>query len=120
MAQEDDAKEASKEGRAAKYEEKRRAKDEEREAAEREAERELARLAAEKVKEEQAEFDKWKDMFSVDDGGTVEDQISAESQGYVRRRGFCHARLSLLQLEAVLILPSAKQPLRAERPAYTV
>jgi len=84
MAQADDAKEANKEGRAAKYEEKRRAKDEEREAAEREAEQELARLAAEKAKEEQAEFDKWKDMFSVDDGGTVEDQISAESQGYVR------------------------------------
>jgi hypothetical protein len=89
MAQADDAKEAAKEGRAAKYEEKRRAKDEEREAAEREAEQELARLAAEKAKEEQAEFDKWKGMFSVDDGGTVEDQISAESQGYVilRRRG---------------------------------
>lgn len=70
-----------KEGRAAKYEEKRRAKDEEREAVERQAEEELARIAASHAKDEQAEFDKWKDLFSVDDGGTVEEQISAESQG---------------------------------------
>jgi hypothetical protein len=44
-------------------------------------EEELARIAASHAKDEQAEFDKWKDLFSVDDGGTVEEQISAESQG---------------------------------------
>eukprot|EP00976_Prorocentrum_cordatum_P100058 1192082-Prorocentrum_minimum.AAC.2 len=65
--------------RAAKYEERRRQKDAEREAEEQAKEEEAAKASEEKAKEEAAEYDKWKDMFSVQDEGTVEDTIAQAS-----------------------------------------
>ena len=64
-------------GKDAKYAAK-EAEREERERAAREAE-ESARV--EKEKAEAAEFDKWKDMFTVTNEGTVEEEMAEESGG---------------------------------------
>lgn len=64
-----------------KYAEMRRRKDEEREAEEQRKEEE-ARI--QKVKEEaaaNAEFEKWKDAFTVDTEGTLEEELQEESRG---------------------------------------
>ena len=44
-------------------------------------EAEEEKLAEEKKKSEQAEYDDWKDMFSTDEAGTEEASVGAESQG---------------------------------------
>lgn len=44
-------------------------------------EAEEEKLAEEKKKSEQAEYDNWKDMFSTDEAGTEEASVGAESQG---------------------------------------
>mmetsp|Transcript_23902 Transcript_23902/g.28924 ORF Transcript_23902/g.28924 Transcript_23902/m.28924 type:complete len:324 (-) Transcript_23902:272-1243(-) len=73
---------AEKEGKkVSKYEERQRLKELEREEKERAEEEEAERLRQEKEKKEAEEFDKWKDMFSVEGGGSQEDELSAEKQG---------------------------------------
>lgn len=56
-------------------------------------EEELERRAQAQAKQEQQEYDEWKGMFAVEEGGSVEDQIASESQGllgefvqYIERR----------------------------------
>lgn len=46
-----------------------------------EKEAEAARIAEEKRAAEQAEYDKWKDMFSTEEAGDAEQETSEESQG---------------------------------------
>ena len=77
QAQEAELKHQKRAGKDAKYAAK-EAEREERERAAREVE-ESARV--EKEKAEAAEFDKWKDMFTVTNEGTVEEEMAEESGG---------------------------------------
>lgn len=67
--------------KGSKYADRQRQKELEREEKEREQQEEAERKQAEQDAQDQEEFDKWKDMFSTEEGGTVEDEISQESQG---------------------------------------
>ena len=79
-AQEAEAKALRRAGKDAKYAAK-EAEREERERAEQEA---LEALRKEQEARENEEFDKWKDMFTVEGEGTVEQEIQQESQGLLQ------------------------------------
>ena len=49
-----------------------------------EAEEEEQRLLEEKKNAAQEEYDQWKDMFSTDEQGSVDEEISEESQGLLQ------------------------------------
>eukprot|EP00301_Raphidiophrys_heterophryoidea_P026615 c9232_g1_i1.p1 GENE.c9232_g1_i1~~c9232_g1_i1.p1 ORF type:complete len:330 (-),score=121.52 c9232_g1_i1:355-1344(-) len=59
---------------------KQKVKDEEREAAQAAKEEAERKRKEEQAKKDQEEYDKWKDMFSIDQGGSVEQDIQQESQ----------------------------------------
>ncbi len=66
--------------KATSYAEKQRQKQEERERREKAIEDEVRRLAEEKAKAAQAEFDDWKNMFSVETAGSGEADAASVSQ----------------------------------------
>ena len=81
--QQEEEKEAKNLRRAAK-DERYRAKEAEREERERQEKEALEALRKEQEAKENEEFDKWKDMFTVESEGTVEQEIQAESQGLLQ------------------------------------
>jgi hypothetical protein len=64
--------------------EARRKKEEEKEQKRREKEEEERKIKEEKAKKEQEEYDQWKGMFSVDQGGSVEEDIQQENQNLLQ------------------------------------
>lgn len=77
QAQEAELKHQKRAGKDAKY----AAKEAEREEKERAAREAAESARVEKEKAEAAEFDKWKDMFTVTNEGTVEEEMAEESGG---------------------------------------
>ena len=77
QAQEAELRDKRRAGKDAKY----AAKEAQREAREQAEEEAKKKLAAEKEKAETEEFDKWKDMFTVENEGTVEEEMAEESGG---------------------------------------
>lgn len=74
----------AKSNKRADKDEKYRAKEAEREAREREEREALQALREEQEAKDNEEFAKWKDMFTVESEGTVEQEIRAESQGLLQ------------------------------------